>query len=199
MFTRRDPADSGQPSRDDTTSRVDQSTPAMSRSTPVAAPAAQPQQSAGAEAESLIAQEDTFEGQIKTTTGVRVLGTVRGTIESERSVRIEAGALVEADISAEEVVIAGTYSGTLTCRNRVEIASTARVSGKLDTVKLYLHEGGFFDGELHMQRPEDGPPRAAAAEESRPRRSRYVDITSDTPRPADAGTSETDRREEPAS
>ena len=133
--------------------------------------------------ESFIAQEDTFEGQLKTTNGVRVLGTVRGGIESEQSVRIDEGAHVEADITAEEVVIAGTYSGNLSCRNRVEITATGRVSGKLDTVKLFLHEGGFFDGELHMQRPSDTTPAPAETEGSRPRRSRYVDITSDNPRP----------------
>ncbi len=119
---------------------------------------------------------------------MRVLGTVRGGIESQRSVRVEAGANVEADITAEEVVIAGTYAGNLTCRNRVEITATGRVSGKLDTARLFLHEGGFFDGELRMQRPADEAPRSAEPEANRGRRSRYVDITSETPKPTgDAG------------
>ncbi len=177
MFTRRDPND------------PDQVT-AQSRT----APGLVSQQASGPDAESIIAQEDTFEGQIKTSTGVRVMGTVRGTIESERSVRIETGAHVEADISAEEVVIAGTYSGTLTCRDRIEITSTAQVSGKIETIKLHLHEGGFFDGELRMKRAEDAT-RTTEADEPRPRRSRYVDLNADTPRAADTGTSTTDTTE----
>lgn len=131
-------------------------------------------------AESLIAQEDTFEGEVKTNTGVRVLGTVRGTIESQRYVRIESGATVEADIMAEEVVIAGTFRGSLICRNRVEITDSGHVTGKVDTMKLYLHEGGFFDGELRMQRPGEAPP--ATTEEARPRRSRYVDLAAENAR-----------------
>ena len=170
MFTRRDPNEADQPA---------QSRNASGQTT---------QQAAGPDAESIIAQEDTFEGQIKTTTGVRVMGTVRGTIESQRSVRIEEGAQVEADISAEEVVIAGTYSGTLTCRNRVEITSSARVSGKIETVKLHLHEGGYFDGELRMQRTE-GTARAET-EEARPRRSRYVDLNAETPRATEPASGE---------
>jgi len=149
MFTRRDPNEAEQVTT-------------QSRN----APGLASQQTSGPDAESMIAQEDTFEGQIKTITGVRVMGTVRGTIESQRSVRIEAGAQVEADISAEEVVIAGTYSGTLTCRNRVEITSTAHVSGKIETAKLHLHEGGFFDGEL--------PCSARRRRHARPRRKRRV-------------------------
>ena len=185
MFTRRDASSPAQPQQTEPLNRTEPLTPAPIQSTPVAAP--QAPQATGAPTESLIAQEDTFDGTLKTASGVRVLGTVRGGIESERSVRIESGAHVEADISAEEIVIAGTYSGNLTCRNRVEITSTGRVSGKLDTVKLFLHEGGFFDGELHMQRPPDEPPPPAETEGLRPRRSRYVDLSSDTPQPV-AGT-----------
>ncbi len=190
MFTRRDASNSSQPTRDEPLGRTEQPAPAPVTSTPPApAPVAPMQQAAGSMSssnESIIAQEDTFEGQLKTSTGVRVLGTVRGGIESQRYVRVEAGAHVEADISAEEVVIAGVYTGNLNCRNRVEITSSGRVSGKLDTVKLFLHEGGFFDGELHMQRPADEQPARPANENDGLRaRRRYVDI-SDTPKPAEA-------------
>jgi cytoskeletal protein CcmA (bactofilin family) len=177
MFTRRDPND-----LNDAATRGD-----VSRSASV-----------GGEGESLIAAEDTFEGQIQTTTGVRVQGTVRGSITSQRSVSIDEGAQVEADITAEEVVIAGTYSGSLTCRNRVEITSTARVSGKIDTAKMHLHEGGYFDGELHMRRNQGEASRQAEAEDARPRRTRYVDINSETPRTVTEGPSEPPKQEEAA-
>jgi cytoskeletal protein CcmA (bactofilin family) len=160
MFSRREGLAAEQPARD--------ATPQPTNTT--------------SSAESLIAQEDTFEGEIKTNTGVRVLGTVRGTIESQRYVRVESGATVEADIMAEEVVIAGTFSGSLICRNRVEIADTGHVTGKVETMKLYLHEGGFFDGELRMQRPGEAAPATTTTEEARPRRSRYVDLGSEQSR-----------------
>ncbi len=194
MFSRRDASNTSQTGREEPMpiGRMESSVSApvtSAPSTPLAAPAPQASTAPAAAAtpnESIIAQDDVLEGQLKTTSGVRVLGTVRGGIESDRSVRIEAGAHVEADISADEVVIAGTYSGNLNCRNRVEIQATGRVSGKLDTVKLHLHEGGFFDGELHMQRPpEEQTPRASEAESPRNRRGRYVDITSDTPKPVE--------------
>jgi len=140
--------------------------------------------------ESLIAREDTFEGQLRTTRGVRILGTVRGGIESSQYVHIEENAHVEADITAEEVVIAGEYSGNLTCRQRVEIRATGRVSGKIDTAKLLLHEGGFFDGELHMQKPASAPATPAKTEEDRPRRTRYVDLSSDAATGREVGATE---------
>jgi cytoskeletal protein CcmA (bactofilin family) len=102
-------------------------------------------------------------------------------------VHIEENAQVEADITAEEVVIAGEYTGKLTCRQRVEIRATGRVSGTIDTAKLLLHEGGYFDGELHMQKTTPNPaastpgtPSASRSDsDERPRRTRYVDIAGD--------------------
>jgi cytoskeletal protein CcmA (bactofilin family) len=132
--------------------------------------------------ETVIARDDMFEGQLRTSKGVRILGTVRGAIESATYVHIEANALVEADITASEVVIGGDYSGNLNCRQRVEIQSTGRVRGRLDTVKLHLHEGGYFDGELHMQKPPEAGERARTygTNDSRVRRPRFADVPPDS-------------------
>ncbi|MBA2277902.1 MAG: polymer-forming cytoskeletal protein [Chloroflexia bacterium] len=106
--------------------------------------------------ESLLAAEDHFEGKLRTARGIRILGTAEGSIESDSHVHIDEKARVTADVSADEVVIAGQYSGNLVCRQRLEILPTGRVSGSIETVKLMLHEGGYVDGELHMQKPSDG-------------------------------------------
>lgn len=184
MFTRRDASASDRSTTDET--RTATPTPPVAVPQPAPTPAPTPQTHATTARngdESLVAREDTFEGQLNTTRGVRILGTVRGGIESAQYVHVEENAHVEADITAEEVVIAGEYSGKLTCRQRVEIRATGRVSGQIDTQKLQLHEGGYFDGELHMQKPSATPPAAATpkaeSEDNRPRRTRYVDLSSD--------------------
>lgn len=154
---------------------------------------------AGAETESVISREDTLDGQLKTVMGVRVLGTVRGGIESQRTVRIESGAHVEADITAAEVVIAGTYSGTLTCRDRLEIMSTGRVTGKIHTAKMQLHEGGFFDGELQMSQPLKDAPRSSDSDNLRLRRPRYTEPDAETTPSAEPATEVGTGGEAPAS
>lgn len=148
---------------------------------PVAAPTP-PEPVAPSASETVIAREDTFEGQLRSSKGVRILGTLRGSVESALYVYIEPNALVEADISATEVVVGGDYSGNLQCRQRVEIQSTGRVRGRLDTVKLHLHEGGYFDGELHMQKPAELSDRARTynTTDNRVRRPRFGDVPSDT-------------------
>lgn len=166
MFNRRDPAlehrpEEGpryaQPGMPGGLQPVMEAAPVTTLPTPVAtAPAANPD-------ESVIGREDSFDGTLRTSRGVRILGKVSGTIESGQYVRIEETAQVGADISAEEVVIAGEYAGKLNCRQRLEISATGRVSGEIDTVKLSLHEGGFIDGNLRMKRPDDVVAREPAS------------------------------------
>ncbi len=102
--------------------------------------------------ESVLAADDRIEGKLRTARGVRILGSVDGSIESASHVLIEQSAKVSADVTAEEVIIAGQYTGKLVCRQRLEVMPTGRVSGTIETVKLMLHEGGYVDGELHMQK-----------------------------------------------
>lgn len=138
-------------SQEDQRRNVSQAAPTGTREA-IAVPVTQ-QLAASAAAETVVAADDRIEGKIRTAKGARIMGTVDGSIESATHVHIAAGAKVTADVTAEEVVIGGTYSGKLVCRQRLEIQPTGRVSGSIETVKLMLHEGGYVDGELHMQKP----------------------------------------------
>jgi cytoskeletal protein CcmA (bactofilin family) len=136
-------------------------------SSPVAAAPEPAPVPAGQQNVSLVASGDVFEGKLTTTNGVRVLGTVHGTVESKSNIQVEANANVEADITAENVTIAGTYKGKLNCNGRLEITSTGHASGELETGRILLHEGGYFEGTLHMK--PDQPATPAPSEGSRRR------------------------------
>lgn len=118
-------------------------------------------------AESTIGKEDQFEGTLRVKRGLRILGQVQGEIDAATSVMIEEGAKVEAGLTADEAIIAGEYSGKLVCRQRLEIRSTGRVKGEIETVRLMLHEGGFIDGALHMQKPGTPAATGSSAESAR--------------------------------
>lgn len=113
---------------------------------------------------SVVGREDVLDGTIRVRQALRIFGRVTGKIESASSITIEEGGVVEADITANEVTIAGSYSGKLICRERLEIKPSGYAKGELETVRLLLHEGGFIDGALRMKRPEPvRPPRLAEA------------------------------------
>ncbi len=112
---------------------------------------------------SVVGRDDALDGAIRVRQALRIFGRVTGSVESESSITIEEGAVVEADITATEVTIAGSYSGKLVCRERLEIRPSGYAKGEIETVRLMLHEGGFIDGALKMKRPERpvAPPRPA--------------------------------------
>lgn len=103
--------------------------------------------------ETTVARGDRVEGTIKAQQRVRVLGQVQGKIEA-LTVIIEEGAKVNADVTADDVVVSGEYTGNLVCRGRLEVRPSGRISGRLETEKLMLHEGAAVDGEVHMIRPQ---------------------------------------------
>jgi cytoskeletal protein CcmA (bactofilin family) len=133
---------------------------------PVAAPPPQPLIE-----ETVIGESDHFEGKLMSRQGVRILGAFSGSIESDTYIRMADSSTVAADVTADEVVVAGRYEGNLVARGRLEIAATGHIRGDIETPRLMLHEGGFIDGGLHMTRPDgtgrppDGtlPPRSGGA------------------------------------
>jgi len=99
--------------------------------------------------DSVVARDDHFEGTFTSRGTVRVMGSVKGRIEAVR-VRIDDGAHVDADVIVDEAIVAGEFTGNLTCRQRLEARASGRISGRVETHKLMLHEGASVEGEMHM-------------------------------------------------
>jgi cytoskeletal protein CcmA (bactofilin family) len=100
--------------------------------------------------ESVIGPDDFFDGRYRSERGVRIQGNARGSIESRQYIFVEGGAEVEADLSAEDITVAGSFNGKIECRRRLEITNTGKVQGQVTTALLIVEEGGLIDGELHM-------------------------------------------------
>ena len=98
----------------------------------------------------VVAARDHVEGALRSGQGVLVLGSFSGSIASETWVRMGEGSRVQADVTADEVVVAGRYEGRLVARSRLEIAATGHVLGDIEAPRLQLHEGGVIDGTLSM-------------------------------------------------
>jgi cytoskeletal protein CcmA (bactofilin family) len=115
--------------------------------------------------ESVIGPDDFFSGNYRSHRGVRVQGRVEGSIESSGHVLIEEQAQVTADMTAENITVAGRYNGKVECRHRFEITPSGIVTGEINTDLLVVQEGGYFDGKLKMKE-RSGTGRAPAAQQS---------------------------------
>ena len=116
---------------------------------PAPPPAASRAQDGPGPDDSVIARDDHVEGTFTSRGTVVVMGSLKGRIEAVR-VRIEPGARVDADVIVDEAIVAGEFSGNLTCRERLEAHASGRIDGHVETYKLMLHEGASVEGEMHM-------------------------------------------------
>ena len=98
-------------------------------------------------------------GDIETEGTLRIDGRLRGSIRRADLVIIGAGANVEGDVAAREVIVGGTVTGDIAASERAELQASAVVTGDIATAAVLIHEGGALRGRLLV--------RAAGAAEER--------------------------------
>lgn len=96
-----------------------------------------------------------FEGTISSEGGLRIDGSVKGEIQCDGTLIVGSEGKVEAEIVADNVMIAGEFSGNLTAKNHLEITERGKVRGEITTAKLVMAPGVVFDGTCHMTSQED--------------------------------------------
>lgn len=92
-----------------------------------------------------------FEGNLSFNGVARIAGNVTGSIFSNDKVVISEGAVVNADISANIIIISGSVKGNIKASSRVEILRPARFEGTITTPSLIVEEGVIFHGTTMMR------------------------------------------------
>ncbi len=92
-----------------------------------------------------------FEGNLSFNGTARVAGVVNGSIFSNDTVVISEGAVINADVNANIIIIAGSVKGNIRASSRVEIIKPARFEGTITTPSLIVEEGVIFHGTTKMR------------------------------------------------
>ena len=87
-----------------------------------------------------------FSGLVVLPESARIDGFVTGEVIGAKLVWIGRNARVVARIEAEEVVVEGRVEGAIRARDRVDVTSTARVEGDIETPRLILADGSCLRG-----------------------------------------------------
>jgi cytoskeletal protein CcmA (bactofilin family) len=109
--------------------------------------------------ESFVAPGTKFSGNIAGTEGVRVSGNLKGNIQSKGLVWIQRGGKIEGNIKSQNTIIEGELNGHINSPEHVELRTEAHVIGDIQTAKIAIAEGSFFQGKIHMPSKEDNPIR----------------------------------------
>ncbi|MGI6663434.1 MAG: bactofilin family protein [Bacillota bacterium] len=100
--------------------------------------------------ESLLGKGIEIKGTVRSKGSLRIEGSAEGNVECEGDVTVGETAVLNADVTAQNVTIGGTLSGTVTCSGRLELLPTARVKGDIKVGTLVVSEGAIFSGTTQM-------------------------------------------------
>tara|TARA_Y100000590_G_C15169047_1_gene806637 strand:- start:109 stop:453 length:345 start_codon:yes stop_codon:yes gene_type:complete len=92
-----------------------------------------------------------FEGNLSFNGVVRIAGTITGSIFSNDTLIVSEGAIINADINANIILISGTVKGNIKATSRVEIKKPARFEGTITSPSLIVEEGVIFHGVTKMK------------------------------------------------
>ena len=97
------------------------------------------------DADTLLSEDISFEGNMKVSRPAMIKGKVTGTIESDSNLFIEKEADVKADVKADELSVKGNLSGTVQA-SVIEMGSSAVFSGDVTAQSLAMESGCTFNG-----------------------------------------------------
>lgn len=90
------------------------------------------------------------EGALVAKENIRVEGVVEGKIKTEQHLIIGEGAVINADIDANTAFIAGDVHGNVSVKNKLELASSAKINGNVTAKSVAMAEGSVLNGNCRM-------------------------------------------------
>jgi len=81
---------------------------------------------------------------------LKINGSFQGTLDIRGTLTIGTSAVVEANISGENIVIAGRVRGDIIAKTMLVLLPTAALNGNITTPKLNIVEGAVFQGRCQM-------------------------------------------------
>ncbi len=100
--------------------------------------------------ETIIGSGVKVEGTFAASGNVIVKGEVQGSLETKGDLRVEEGAVINAEVKAGNAYVAGRIKGNLTVEEKLSLASQANVEGDIKCSSLLVEEGAVINGRCTM-------------------------------------------------
>jgi cytoskeletal protein CcmA (bactofilin family) len=93
-----------------------------------------------------------FKGEISGAEALYVDGRIEGKINlPDNRITIGRNGIVQAHITAREVVVMGKVSGNIECTDRVDIRSEGSVTGDVSTLRISVEDGAVLKGGVEVR------------------------------------------------
>jgi cytoskeletal protein CcmA (bactofilin family) len=115
-----------------------------------------------------------IKGELSASESLYIDGRIEGKITMpDHRVTIGRNGIVQANISAKEVVVMGKVSGNVDCTDRVDIRSEGSLTGDISTIRISVEDGAILKGGIEVRNSErkpqhQGQSQAKSAEAAKP-------------------------------
>jgi cytoskeletal protein CcmA (bactofilin family) len=105
--------------------------------------------------DTILSADIEFAGRFSIEKSFLIRGKVSGEVNASGLLVIDEGAVVEANIKAEKVIIFGSVKGNVTASEKVEVAATGRLTGNVSAPDIHMETGHYFSGRSIMPEPKN--------------------------------------------
>lgn len=110
-----------------------------------------------AEQQTIIGASVKVDGNFVGSGDVVVEGQVAGTLKTSKNLQVGPQAVIKADIEAANIHVAGEIRGHVKCSGKIEIASSGKIFGNVDTKTISVEHGAVLHGKVAMAGHETAP------------------------------------------
>ena len=89
-------------------------------------------------------------GQIELKGTIRIDGEFDGSIKCPETLIIGKSGVIKADVEVKNAIIGGKLVGNISATNKIELQTGSHVEGDIETTRLVIDEGVFFEGNCRM-------------------------------------------------
>jgi len=100
----------------------------------------------------VLGESASLEGKFTIGSSIQIECEVTGEINVEGRLVIGDKGIVRANVNTVDALIQGVYEGNMVATGNVEITSTGRVPGDIETDSLVVSKGGIFNGNVSKLR-----------------------------------------------
>jgi len=91
-----------------------------------------------------------FKGTIEVEGTLRIDSEFEGVVNCPETLVVGKTGVVKAEINVKNAVIGGKVVGNITATNKIELQSGSHIEGDINTHRLVIDEGVFFEGSCKM-------------------------------------------------
>ena len=114
----------------------------------------------------VIADDVEVTGSIKCSSNIQLDGKLNGDLNCSGNVVVGNSAVIKGNISADSTTVMGQINGNITAKDRIELKSSARLTGDIRAKRLSVEDGVTFVGKSEVNPSGTAAGRAAAVTET---------------------------------